>query len=164
MINENVPDKKKTAGQIILDLADKIPESLDPIEIQRATEKDYMDNLIKCVELNKARYPHDFFIVVITKMERILLNTPRNYFVARKSCPMPNYDQALYFYNSKMERLEYIWSVPDRDTVYLFLDNRDHIPSSQYQLFQFVLDFTDGTLDKLCVKYNNEIEKVLLKG
>lgn len=164
MIDEKIPERKETVGQIVTDLLAKSPESTDPIEIQRATEKEYLDNLAQCVETNKKHYSNDFFIVVITKAEKLMPNVFRNYFFARKSCPMPNYDQTVYIYNSKMERIEYIWSVPCRDTVYLFGYNRDKIDPSEYQLLQFVLDFMDGTLDRLCVKYNNEIEKVLLKG
>ena len=37
----------KTIGSIVSELSQQTPDSLDPIEIQRATEREYLNELVK---------------------------------------------------------------------------------------------------------------------
>ena len=91
-----------------------------------------------------------------TKCEPLLPNTYRNYFIDRQTCPTPNYDQAVYRYNRKKEQIEYIWSIPDRETCHHLRINAMHVVPRERELLSFVLKFADGTLFKLCKKLNGE--------
>jgi len=110
---------KKTMGAIASDLLNKESSNdISPIEVQKAQEKEYLDNLTWCVQhalkkvdcskieghdICKDREPlhGDFFIVVLLKKERLLENVLRNYFIATKACPTPHYDQTVYRYDHK---------------------------------------------------------------
>ena len=174
----------KTLGSVVLDLSKKTVESTDPIEIQRATEKEYLDELIwsveharkrifcdperKCTDTCKDRagFEGDFFIETITKKEKLLANTLRNYFSTRASCPTPHYDQTVYRYNSKKEEIEFLWVVPDKETALIFKENVDKIVPNERGLLKCILSYYDGSLFRLAKKLNGETMNagVALKG
>lgn len=157
---------KQTVGAVSLDLMQKEAPSRDPIEIQREMQKDYLKELIMCVETHKTKIDGDFFISVITKNERLMPNVFRNYFFATKSCPTPTYDQSIFRWNHRSEDIEYVWTVPSKDTCIHFRENVMMVVPEERQLLQFVLDFYDDTLLKIAKKFNNEEEKspLLIKG
>lgn len=164
---------KKTVGHIASDLQLKTPDSNDPIEIQRATEREYIDNLEWCVKhalkkvdcssikgheecKNRESLDGDFFVASLIKKEKLLQNVIRNYFVPTKTCPTPTYDQTLYRYNHRKEQLEFLWVVPDRDTCETLHENKDIVVPAERELLSFILDFYDGTLLRKCKKFNGE--------
>jgi hypothetical protein len=118
---------------------------------------DYENNLLECINLRKDNFPGDFYIVVITKRERLMQNVLRHYFFARESCPTPHHDQILYKYHRKEERLEFLWVIPDKESCKDIKNNALDIDPSLKQLLQFVLDYSDGTLDKKAASLNGEI-------
>lgn len=166
---------KQTVGSIASELQLKTPDSNDPIEIQRATEREYIHNLEWCAQhalkrvdcstikgheecKNREALDGDFFVVALLKKEKLLQNVLRNYFVATKDCPTPTYDQTLYRYNKKKEQLEFQWVVPDRDTCETLHENKDIVVPAERGLLQFILDYYDGTLLRKCKKFNGESE------
>jgi len=149
---------KETVGKISQQLSLKTPESRDPIELERAMQEDYLKYLIECVENNKAKLSGDFFVEVTTKNEKLLPNVFRNYFSARKSCPTPNYDQSVYKYNRAAERIEYIWTIPNKETCYYLLKNKNLVVQEEQQLLGFVMQFAMGELFTLSKKLNKEQE------
>lgn len=155
--------KRDTVGKIASDLLLKKPESTDPIELEREMHKDYESQVITCCQDGKKFYDDDFFIIVITKKERIMQNVLRNYFFHRQACPTPDYDQAVYRYNSLNDSIEFIWVVPSKDTCILFMNNVMNIAPEERQLLQNVLDFADGTLYKRAKTLNGEeISSIIL--
>ncbi len=118
--------------------------------------KDYESNIYQCVDRGKADYTGDFYIVVITKRERLMPNVMRQYFFHRLSCPTPDYDQTLYKYNRKDDQIEFVWVVPAKPVVEEMRDNRTQMDLSLQELLKFVLDFCDGTLDQKARSLNNE--------
>ncbi len=151
-------EKRQTVGSIAANLMKKEPESTDPIELERAMQEDYIDNLIQCVNDGKKLYAHDFFVVVLTKRERLMSNVFRNYFLHRKTCPTPNYDQTLFKYNSADDSIEYVWTIPSQDTCHHLKDNALYVHPDERNLLQFVLSFADGSLFKLAKQLNGEKE------
>lgn len=167
----------KTVGSIVSDLSQKQPDSLDPIEIQRATEKEYLDELVWCVEHAQKKVPCDpekkcpkgcedragldgnFFIEALTKKEKILANTLRNYFCARQSCPTPHFDQTVYRYNKEKEEVEFLWVVPDQETCEIFRENITKIVPNERALLKNVLEYYDGTLFRKAKEFNGETMK-----
>ena len=148
--------RKKTLGEQAVPLLDKQPESRDPIELQREMQKDYLDELKKCISEFKKAHIGDFFVVVITKREPLLPNVLRNQFFARISCPTPDYDQSVYHYKNDIECAEYLWTIPCRDACIYLRDNCNVVAPEERQLLSFVMDFSSGALFKLCKKLNRE--------
>jgi hypothetical protein len=158
--------KKKTVGAIASELLQKAPESRDPVEIQREVHKEYIDNLKIAVDRGLKTMKHDFYVTVIVKKEKLLENVLRNYFAERSSCPTPDYDQTVFKYHYESGNLEYIWTIPDKETCLVFLRNAHLVVPEEQLLLEFVLAYANGELMKLCRKLNGEnIETgIILEG
>ncbi len=165
---------KKTVGSIASELLSK-PETknLNPQEIQRAQEQEYLDNLVwsvrhaqktvECAHLpnhdeckDRTRLEGDFFISSLLKKEKLLENVLRNYWVPSKVCPTPSYDQTVYRYDSIKDDIEFIWVVPDRETCLTFKENVTKIVPEEQGLLGFVLDFYSGALMRKAKEFNGE--------
>lgn len=164
----------KTLGSIASDLISKSDNSnINPQEIQRAQEKEYLDNLAWCVKhalkqvdcsdikghdecVKRSALEGDFFVSALLKKEKLLENVLRNYFVASKACPTPSYDQTIYKYNAAKGDIEFIWVVPDRETCLTFKENITKIVPEEQGLLKFILEFYDGTLYKKMKRFNGE--------
>lgn len=153
---------QETVGKVSLDLSQKDPYSRDPIELQREMHKDYVSNVIECINRSKKDFPNDFFVVVITKKERLMPNVLRNYFTARLTCPTPEYDQTVYKYLSKREDLEYLWTIPSKDTVSLLINNALEVSPEERELLMHALSFTDGTYFRKAKELNGEADDSIL--
>ncbi len=149
-------NEKVTAGKIATDLMQKGMEQVNPIEYQREIHKQYEKEIYTCVENGIKKYDGDFFIVVLYKRERALLNVYRAYYFPRQSCPTPSYDQIVYKYHRKDRLIELLWVMPDLETATVFQNHALEVSPEEQGLLHFVLDFYDGTLDKLAQKLNNE--------
>ena len=147
---------KKTIGKIAVDLMQKTPDTRSPIELEREAHKDYVSNVFECEKRGKKELHGDFFVVVLTKKERLLQNIIRNYYGYRESCPTPDYDQTVYRYDSKKGELEFLWVVPSKDTCMLMKENALLVCEKERELLTYVLDFADGTLYKRMKKLNKE--------
>jgi len=148
--------KRKTLGELSTELAKKDFGQISVRDQSSAMLTDYEKNMFESVEEGKKKFIGSFFIVVITKKERILQNVIRNYFVARVSCPTPDYDQIVYKYNNVEDKIEFIWVVPSKHTCLLYLKNAKIIDPKEYALLMSIVDFSDGTLYKKCKKLNKE--------
>jgi hypothetical protein len=152
--------KEKTVGQYSYELQQKTDEKINPIDLQREIHKgndseDSFENQVRiAVKRGEEQLDGDFYIVVLFKKERIMHNVVRQYFFPRKSCPTPEYDQVVYKYFRKEERLEMLWVVPDKQTTHsLPLISKD-LTHEQRDLIAYASAFTSGELDKLCAKLN----------
>lgn len=150
--------EKNTVGKQALELMEKEPEITTVIDQQRAMQEEYLDELADCVLEFRKKCAHDFFVVVLTKSEKLMPNVFRNYFVPRLSCPTPNYDQAVFRYRYEDEEIEFIWAIPCREACFYLRENAAHIPPDERDLLQFVIAFADGTLYQLCKHLNEESE------
>jgi hypothetical protein len=167
---------KKTVGAVASDLKKQADQALNPQEIQQATEKEYLDNLVWAVDHARKKvecadeackkvcstrdaYIGDFYIVGLLKKERLIDNVLRNYFIPTISCPTPFFDQTLYKYNAHDDNIEFVWTVPDQETCEIFRENAMRIVPEEQSLLKFVLEYYDGTLYKLAKKLNGETDK-----
>lgn len=151
-------EKKKTVGSEAYDRLLKLPETTDPIELEREMHKDYEANVQECITRSSKEYDGDFFVVVTTKKERIMQNVLRNYFFGRKTCPTPEYDQAVYRYHRKEGIAEFLWVIPSKDTCQMMRDNALEVAPEERELRDFVLSFYDGSLLQLSKRLNGEKE------
>ena len=151
-------EKRETVGKISSDLLAKEPVQATAYELGSEMSKTYADNLILCAERGKKDIDTDFFIVVLTKKEKLMPNVLRHFFGYRYTCPTPNYDQAVYKYTLKNDQIEFIWVIPDRTICWDYVRNRELVPPDQYPLLRYVLEFEDGTLTRRAKELNNEAD------
>lgn len=148
--------KKKTVGAHAVDRMQHAPETRDPIELQRETEKGYIDALKKCVIESRPKYPGNFYVTVISKNEKLLYNVIRCYFFDRATCPTPDYDQTVFVFEKDKETIEHLWTVPDKESCLVYLREREKVVPEEYPILNNILRFKSGDLFKLCKKLNNE--------
>lgn len=154
--------RTETVGKICHDLMLKDPVSTDPIELERAMQEDYINQLKEAVEVNRKLIHGDFYVVVTTKMEPLMVNAFRNFFEPRHTCPTPQYDQSVYKYFAKEEHLAYMWTVPCKDACIYLKRNAQYVVKEEQQILHFALAFLDGSLDKLAKQLNGEREDSIL--
>ena len=125
-------------------------------EQMRAHLSEYEDNVLQCIHDNKNLFEDHFYVVVLTKKERLMQNVLRNYFFARRSCPTPDYDQTVYKYTKASDNLEYMWTIPAADVVECMKVNKYQLGTEAYELLGYVMSFLDGSLLRLSKKINRE--------
>ncbi|MFI5332559.1 MAG: hypothetical protein ACHQVS_00490, partial [Candidatus Babeliales bacterium] len=118
---------------------------------------DFDKELFACWEQERKKYTGDFYIVVITKKEKLLANVIRNYFFSRQSCPTPDWDQTVYKVSRYLDdAIDYLWCIPSREICQEFIHDPLSVPEEEKQLLSHVLDFNDGTLFRLAKQLNGE--------
>ena len=154
--------KRETVGKISSELLGKSPDSVDPIEIERAMHGDYSKNMFDCWSAGRSSFHGDFFIVVITKREPLMPNVLRNYFFSRVSCPTPDYDQTVYHYKKNDDVLDFLWVIPSKDACIQLSEQATSVAPEEWGLLNYVLRFADGSLYKIAKKLNGEAEDSIL--
>lgn len=115
---------------------------------------EYDKELFTCIENANLNSP--FYVVVLTKQEKLMRNVMRNYFLARQSCPTPNYDQAVYKVNKDNFTVDLLWVLPSKETAVYLSENALTIDKEEFDLLEYVLKDKDGSLLKLAKKLNGE--------
>lgn len=149
-------EKKTTVGHEAAKLLQKEAPSQDPIELEREMHRDYEKHVIECIERGKKEFAANFYVVVITKRERLLENVIRNYFTCRLSCPTPDWDQTVYLYERSRERVILLWTIPCKDACTYLAQYAKEVVPEERGLLNYVLQFHDGTLLALSKKLNGE--------
>lgn len=152
--------KRPTVGKIASDLMLKAPESRDPIELQRKMQEDWPKEIDICISNHLNIFDSDFYVVILTKRERLMPNVFRNYFIGKPTCPTPDYDQSVYKFHRKEGMVEYLWTVPDREACLYLKNNALFVDPKERELLGFVLDFADGTLFRRACELNGD-KKIL---
>ena len=127
---------KPTMGQVSTDL---LKSSLDDThsahEQMREQLSDYDKGIYDCLERYCKAWPHkDFYLVVVTKRERLLKNVFRNYFFGCHACPTPTYDQTVYHYHAKDDYLEFLWVLPSKQAAFQLLHDPSAFPPKNVNL------------------------------
>jgi hypothetical protein len=137
--------KRKTVGKEAYDRMCKGDDNQGVIDTEREVNKDYYAEINKAINCHKD-WTDPFYVVVLTKKERLMENVVRRYFIARKSLPTPQWDQTCWRFDPKSGDLRFIWCLPDENTAKWMAGNPTEIPTEQYQLLKFVLDMLDKKL------------------
>lgn len=146
-----------TVGAVSSELASKDQGTHNAIDQMRESLTDYDSNIHECVRVGKNDIPGDFYIVVITKKERLMSNVLRNYFGFRRSCPTPDYDQAVYRYTRKNDKIDFLWVIPARDICSQLIAQKELVPPEEWELLGYILKFESGELMIQAQKLNGEI-------
>jgi hypothetical protein len=149
--------ERPTVGQVSSDLLQRdVYGDITAGEQMREQLAEYEQFLHECVSSGKAQYSGDFFVVVLTKRERLMANVFRNYFFARQSCPTPSYDQTVFHYHREGDELEFLWTLPNPAAIKNLLVHKHELDPSCFELLRMVLAFLDGDLDKKAQVLNGE--------
>lgn len=165
MIRKKLNVPSKTIGQHQFAILSKSHDKINPIELQRDihqgsnSERSYEEEVYDACERGKndARIEGDFYIVVLFKKERFLTTTVRQYFFYRQSCPTPQYDQTVYRYDRNSDKIEYLWTVPDKETCETLPFDKHLVPKDHQLLVVMTESFNNGDLDKYAMKLNGEL-------
>ncbi len=155
----------KSVGSYSYELQQKADEKINPIELQReihkgsASDDSYENQVMIAVERGRKEFDGDFFVVVLFKKERIMQNVVRQYFFPRRSCPTPEYDQVVYRYFHKDDKLDFLWVIPDKASTIELPLIKFQLPPEQQAFISYIEDFNSGKLDRLCEKLNLKIKK-----
>lgn len=148
----NLPPSKvehKTVGQICKELLHNPDHKQGIIDTQREMTKEYLPEVTKCIEAHKG-WIQPFYVVVILKRERTLINVIRAYYTARQTMPTADYDQTVFKYFPATGDLKYLWTVPDIQSVdKILMDAAAGLLSNEYeQLKYFCWHFRHNTLEQ----------------
>ena len=148
---------RPTVGQVSQEL---LAKHTDPVLIKdqgAEMTKGYMDELMDCATKNLSQFTNDFYIAVLTKKERVFQNVIRNYFVSRATCPTPSFDQSVFKVKKEEEQIQYLWTVPSKETCEYLQYNRQLVDPEEHELLTYVMQFSSGQLDKLALSENKEL-------
>jgi len=151
----------KNVGEYSYELQQK-NEKINPIELQQAvhegnqSEDSYENQVRLAVERGEKEFDGDFYVVVLFKKERLMVNVVRQYFLPRKTCPRPEYDQVVYRYHRDSHSLKFLWVIPDKLNCETLPLHKNFLPKEQREFLQYILDFNSGKLDALSDKLNQE--------
>lgn len=149
--------KREKLGKLAVEAMNKPLETTDAREQGAEMTKPYLGELYKAVQEYKAKNPDkDFFIAVLTKREKLLPNVIRNYFIARSTCPTPDYDQAVWHYKKEFDDVGFIWCIPSKPFCEYLLTDGYTLEPEYFELLQTVYDFRDGKLMEKAIEFNNE--------
>lgn len=153
---------KETLGQLVTNIEHSAPEAVHLEDSQVSRAKEFIDNVLLCVENGKKLFDGDFYCVTTYKNEHTMKRVFRHIHFPTKDCPTPTWDQTVYKYHRKDDHLEFIWTIPDPKTCTYLSTNALLVPADQKELLQFVLEFHDGTLDKRAMLLNGLKPDVIL--
>lgn len=143
-----IDEPRKTVGAAALELMVLGDQRQGVIDTQREMQKGYINQLVICAKNGEIAYGKTapYYICVQTRRERLLTNVIRNQFYHRLTRPIPQYDLALYHYDPRDENLQFVWCIPDRETVMEMSAPGFQPVTEQLQLYHFVKSFRDNTL------------------
>lgn len=154
---------EKTVGQHSIDLALK-GQNHHPIDIQREMLKEkpsvesYRNQIRLSVESGLKTFPDsDFYVVVLLKKEPLLTNVIRFFYITRRSCPSTCYDQTVYKYDHKNNKLDILWQIPNMASVNDLYANRKFLTSEYNELLDYIIKFRSGDLDRLSDRLNKSL-------
>jgi succinate dehydrogenase flavin-adding protein (antitoxin of CptAB toxin-antitoxin module) len=150
--------RRPTAGELAIK-AMLEPNKVSPFEAAKGFFKDYWKSVEECISTHKKMAvfkDNDFFVVVLTKKERLLQPLLRQYFVGTLACPIPNYDQTIYKYHKGHDAIEFVWTIPDRETCKYFLKYPNLLTDEEKTLLPHIIAFKDNELYKKMKELNNE--------
>lgn len=150
---------RETVGKLSSDLIVKSSDNKHSAHDQMEEQlKDYEKNVDDAIRQGVKLFDGDFYVVVLTKKERLMENVIRNYFFPRSTCPTPEWDQAVYRYLRGSGTVQFLWVVPSKDTCEYMQRNALSIDKSERQLLDYVLSFYDNSLLRFAKRMNGELD------
>lgn len=130
-------------------------------------KSDYMGELQRTVLENRDKdyfVGEDFFLEVITRKDKLLPDTLRNQFVAKKKCPSPAPASAAFQYIHSSEEIVFLWQLPRMEKCQELYENREKVVKEEQELLGYVIEFFNGDLMELAQTLSGETSKTLQKS
>lgn len=158
---KSTPEQLRQKLQTLKEVAHKIEvaEKLDLQQLMEQMVSTFPDQLYQTVDKGKRECPdtnRDFFI------SSVLWNDPFNHKIFKRQffwsleCPRPYVNFTVFKYYRKTDEIELIWSIPDRETLNFYYNNRLHASPKDWDLLKYCIAYKDGTLYKRMKELNNE--------
>lgn len=146
--------KRKKVGEIARDLLMKHDQDINSHELTaEVMKKDYVPNVLECIAAHIKEFNGlPFYIVVGFRGVKVIANAQRIQYWARLTCPKPTNDQAVFYYEPATDFIEEMWSIPDRNSCKYLVDNALMLSPEERPLLKYVLDYMDGTLDRIALE------------
>lgn len=163
-------EKRDTVGKLAHDQIIKdLGETKTPTYNEQSQDmlKEFIPRVLECVDIHKKKYPADFYVETITIEVPLMRGKVYRFkYLGKLACPTPTYDQTVFKYHKNDDRLEYLWTIPDRDTCAYLKNNALLIPPDQKKLLEFVLDDSSNDLLRRAKRLNGEEMEspLLVKG
>lgn len=140
-------------GKTAVDLLAKDDNPVVAYELtEEVMHKEFLKELELCIDRHTKIFKnYPFYVVCGFRSVRYLHNVKRMQFWGRMTCPLPTEDQTVYYVDPRNGFHELMWAIPDREACKYIVGNCLQLPAEEKQLLQTVLDYQDGTLDRLAL-------------
>lgn len=118
-------------------------------ETSQAMNKTFEEELMDCVHAYRKTRLEDvnpFYIVVLSKKERLMNNVVRRYFLGRESEPTPDYDQIVFRVDPKTQEVNFKWAIPDIESYHDMVMFGQNYPIDQQELVGFCRAMNENRL------------------
>lgn len=150
--------EEPTFGQLYIEEQKKDSGYASVKEIREGLSKDWDINMFQLIEKTRSILKTEKFYVCVTqKREAIASKTIRNYFESKYACPTPNFGQVVYRIPEHTHDWRLLWVLPDKESCDYLKKNASLLPSQERELLHYVIDFSEGKLDKLALIENGEL-------
>jgi len=136
---------RKTVGEEAVKRMLNPDSSQGIVDTQREMDKEYFNEIEKCVEAHKS-WDTPYYIVVHCKKEKLLENVIRRYFIGRQTLPTPQWDQTVWRYTPMTGDMQFLWVLPDENTAKWFAGNPQEVQQEHAELLWFVTEFLNKRL------------------
>lgn len=151
--------QRKTVGALAVDLL-SIHETrqinVNDLSIELNHHQKYLEELHLCANRHKDIFEGDFYVSVLTTIDKNIQNAIRSRFMATRSCPTPMYGQDVYRYEKFRNDFVFIWTIPDKNTCLYLLEHYKDVSQEEQWLLALVVKFASGELMEQCKILNNE--------
>lgn len=159
---KSTPEQLKQKLTNLKEFAHKV-ETAERLDLQQLMEQmvsTYPDELYKCVERGKELFkanPHrDFYVSSAIKREPLTPKIFKQQFFSSLECPRPYLNFTVFKYHRKTDELELLWTLPDRETLNHYYNNRHVASPEDWTLLKYCIEYKDGTLYKKMQALNGE--------
>jgi hypothetical protein len=147
--NWNDKYNRPTLGAIANQAATMESPTTDVRELQQGMPSNTMDHIHEAVERGVGMFKAKKIYVGVIRIFDGPTKTIRNRYFPTTICPTPTFNQAVFDYDRDTNDLRLLWTLPAMSTCNYLKRNALHLDKDNKQLLRYVLDFGDGTLDRL---------------
>lgn len=154
-LEQKLSNLKQLSDQVL-----KQQEQQDLQDIVKAMAQQFPVGLQNCIDKAKKLYsanPHrDFYIISHVKVEWFNPKLWKQQFAASLECPRPYLNFTVFKYHRKIDMVEELWCLPDRNTLNFYYNNRHLASPDEYKIVKYCIEYKDGTLYKKMQELNGE--------
>ncbi len=105
------------------------------------------------------------FYLVLTMTNDPTTKEPKDFVIARRSCPTPGYNQNVFKYHYQSSELEYLWTIPKKNLYWHFWKHRQfYLQHYKWKkMCSFVCLMESGQMLEWCKKENGELKDAVIK-